>query len=105
MCSISAGLGDPGVSNLPGTLSFLEISSESWITRWQENQKVPYAYRGDQWVSFENVRSMTAKAEYIRDNKLGGAMFWSIDFEDFHGIGGNGKNPLINAVAEVFKAQ
>lgn len=39
------------------TCSFLNGASVEWI----EDQKVPYAVKGDQWVGFENDRSIDAK--------------------------------------------
>lgn len=39
------------------TCSFLIGASVEWI----EDQKVPYAVKGDQWVGFDNDRSIDAK--------------------------------------------
>jgi hypothetical protein len=49
------------------------------------------------------VDSFAIKAQYVQDNDLAGAMFWTLDLDDF---GGNhcdqGKYPLVNAVKQVF---
>lgn len=44
--------------------------------KFDDNQKSSYAYQGSLWFSFDDVRSVKFKAEYINENELGGAMFW-----------------------------
>ncbi len=69
---------------------------------FNEEQKVPYAYKGTEWVSFDNIKSIKLKAEYIMDNNLGGAMIWALDTDDFDGKFCNqGKYPLINTIKSV----
>ena len=43
---------------------------------FNEDQKTPYAYRGSEWVGFDNVKSVKLKTEYLVDNNLGGAMVY-----------------------------
>ena len=40
---------------------------------------------GDQWVGYDNQQSMKAKCDFVKRMGLGGAMFWSLDFDDFTG--------------------
>ena len=58
-------------------------------------------YKGSQWLSYDDVESVTAKAKYIKDLDLGGAMMWSIDTDDFQGICGGKRFPLLHAIQEV----
>jgi chitinase len=96
--SPATGLGKPGpITKLSGTISNQEIIDSGWIIRWLNDQKVPYAYIGDQWVSYENVESVKEKAMYIKSLNLAGAAFQWIDFDDFHGKSGLGKFPLVSA--------
>lgn len=74
------------------------INSGALNYRWDDVQKVPYAYAGSDWVGYENVRSVIEKANYIKQNNLGGAMFWAIDTDDYKNICGEGKYPLISTV-------
>ena len=60
-----------------------------------------YAYKGDQWVSYENVESVRRKAEFIRSQKLGGAMVFSIDMDDFNNECCYEDFPLVKAIARV----
>ena len=41
-------------------------------------QGAPYMYHKDQWVSYEDVRSIQDKTQYITDKRLGGAMVWTM---------------------------
>jgi chitinase len=36
----------------------------------------PYAYKGDQWVSFDDYQMIKHKSEYVKALGLGGAMIW-----------------------------
>lgn len=43
----------------------------------------PYAYQGDQWVSFDDIAMIRYKSEWARDMGLGGGMVWALDLDDF----------------------
>eukprot|EP00727_Mastigamoeba_balamuthi_P002559 m51a1_g1230 putative chitotriosidase-1 (478) ;mRNA; r:527908-529341 len=40
-----------------------------------------YAYKDDQFVTFDTLETHAAKTQYICDNGLGGAMVWAMDLE------------------------
>ncbi|XP_055917102.1 chitinase-3-like protein 1 [Eupeodes corollae] len=87
------GTGLPGpYSNEPGHIGYNEICEkllkEDWTYVWEEHQKVPYMYRGKQWIGFEDPRSIKLKAQYAVDQNLAGVMIWSLESDDFHGICG-----------------
>lgn len=69
---------------------------------WDDEMKVPYAIQDDQWVGFDDERSIRHKMKWIKENGFGGAMVWSIDMDDFTGTvcGGDVKFPLIGAMRE-----
>ncbi|XP_052070740.1 acidic mammalian chitinase-like isoform X4 [Mytilus californianus] len=96
----TAGGGSPGkYTREKGFLSYYEVCSSGWTTAWNDEHQVPYAYSGDQWVGYDNVRSVTIKAKYIKEKGLGGAMFWALDLDDFTGDAcDEGVYPLISAV-------
>lgn len=68
--------------------------------------KVPYAISGDQWIGFDDERSIRNKMKWIKDNGYAGAMVWTVDMDDFTGnfCGGDVKYPLIGAMRLVFRA-
>uniref|UniRef100_G3WGV6 Acidic mammalian chitinase n=1 Tax=Sarcophilus harrisii TaxID=9305 RepID=G3WGV6_SARHA len=66
---------------------------------WEASEDVPYAYKGNEWVGYDNPRSFQIKAEWLKKNNFGGAMVWAIDLDDFTGTFCNqGKYPLINTL-------
>lgn len=71
-----------------GMLGYNEICSGDWTVVFDEEQRTPYAYNGNQWVGFDNIKSLTEKAEYVKAHGLGGAMVWSIETDDFQGACG-----------------
>lgn len=72
-----------------------------WTEIWDNNQKVPAMYKGNQWVGFDNERSIRMKAEYAIAMNLGGAMIWSIETEDIHGFCGR-SYPILSTINEAF---
>lgn len=39
---------------------------------------VPSIVYGSEWIGYENQESVIQKANYIKDNCLGGAMIWTV---------------------------
>ncbi|XP_069094531.1 chitotriosidase-1-like isoform X3 [Pleurodeles waltl] len=68
-------------------------------TVWIEEQKVPYSYKGAEWVGYDNIESIKLKVEYLKAKGFGGAMVWALDMDDFTGTFCNeGKYPLLQAL-------
>ncbi|XP_014675453.1 PREDICTED: acidic mammalian chitinase-like [Priapulus caudatus] len=66
---------------------------------WNDEHKVPYAYKGDQWVGYDDEESIANKVAWIKSQGFGGAMTWSLDLDDFRGAFCNkGKYPLLNTM-------
>lgn len=50
-----------------GFLAYYEICQklqQGWTRVWNEEQKVPYAYNGNEWVGYEDVESLNQKVIY-----------------------------------------
>lgn len=75
-----------------------KLQSESWDLRWSTEQQVPYAVRNNQWLGYDDLRSIQLKVKYLLDLGLGGAMVWSLETDDFRGVCGGGKYPLMNEI-------
>lgn len=97
------GVGAPA-SGL-ATPKFFEIcprvNSRSLTYVFENTQRVPYAFAGTEWIGYDDVRSVTEKANYIKSNGLGGAMFWDIDSDDYNNVCGFGRYPLISTVYNI----
>lgn len=69
---------------------------------WDDEMKVPYLVYGDQWVGFDDERSIRNKMHWLKSSGYGGAMVWTVDMDDFNGTScvGNVRYPLIGAIRE-----
>lgn len=87
-----------------GFLSYYEICDflhePNTTLVWDNEQQVPFAYRGDQWVGFDDERSLRTKVTWLKTEGFGGIMIWSVDLDDFRGYCGTGKFPLTKAMAK-----
>uniref|UniRef100_A0A8C3SLR7 Acidic mammalian chitinase n=1 Tax=Chelydra serpentina TaxID=8475 RepID=A0A8C3SLR7_CHESE len=73
---------------------------------WDTPQDVPYAYKGNEWLGYDNIKSFNIKAQWLMKNNFGGAMVWSLDLDDFTGTFCNqGKFPLINTLKNALGLQ
>lgn len=71
---------------------FLNGASVNWI----EDQKVPYAVKGNEWVGYDTTASYDTKVAFLKDKKFGGGFVWALDLDDFNGeFCGQGKHPLM----------
>ncbi|KAL0110455.1 hypothetical protein PUN28_013813 [Cardiocondyla obscurior] len=93
-----------------GYLAYYEIcesiaESDDWEVV-QPNPKAmgPYAFKGNQWVGYDDENVVKLKAHYVNEKKLGGIMFWSIDNDDFRGKCHGRAYPLIEAAKEALLA-
>lgn len=63
----------------------------------------PYAFKGDQWVSFDDAQQMKLKAEFIKSLGLGGGMVWALDLDDFKNRCGCEPSPLLRTMNRVLR--
>ncbi len=70
-----------------------------WKVTREPIQKVPYAVKGNQWIGFDDVQSLKDKVAFLKSKGLGGGMVWSIDTDDFRGLCGHGKFPLLKTIS------
>ena len=100
--SPTVGPGNAGpYSKQKGSLGFnviCEMLEHGWTVRRDPVSKTPFAYKGDQWVSFDDLESIRIKARFVKQMDLAGAMVWSIDSDDSKGRCGNGNFPLLKAI-------
>lgn len=71
--------------------------TNTWTYKWSNVYDVPYIYKGHQWISYDNVKSLEKKVDFALGKNLAGVMIWSIETDDFRGKCGQ-KYPLLNAI-------
>ncbi|XP_068121620.1 acidic mammalian chitinase-like [Hyperolius riggenbachi] len=84
-----------------GLMAYFEICGflEGATEVWNSPQQVPYAYKGSEWIGYDNPKSWQIKAEWLMNNNFGGAMVWALPLDDFSGeFCGQGKYPLMNTL-------
>lgn len=107
--SPSSGPGNAGpFTSQAGMIGYNELceklkSNQLTIQR-DSTQQVPYAYSGNQWISYDDAESVASKVKLAISSQLGGAMVWSIETDDFKGTCG-GKYPLLNKIKQTLNGQ
>ncbi|XP_053542057.1 acidic mammalian chitinase isoform X1 [Ictalurus punctatus] len=114
LSSTASGLGAPTsgpasagtYTREAGVWSYYEICTflQGTSIQWIQDQKVPYATKGGQWVGFDTKESFDTKVTYLKDNNFGGAFVWALDLDDFTGqFCGLGSYPLISELKTLLK--
>ncbi|XP_078054036.1 acidic mammalian chitinase-like [Mustelus asterias] len=77
---------------------FLKDATE----KWDASQMVPYAYKGNEWVGYDNPQSFEDKIKWLKESQIGGAMMWTLSLDDFSGtFCHQGKYPLISKLHDL----
>ncbi|KAF4532928.1 hypothetical protein B566_EDAN015640 [Ephemera danica] len=50
------------------------MKTTTWNVNWATQQKVPFAFKGTQWVGYDNKESVRIKAEYAKWKGIGGML-------------------------------
>ncbi|XP_015439737.1 PREDICTED: chitinase-3-like protein 2 [Dufourea novaeangliae] len=74
-------LGDMGFVSYYTVCQFFQNGANSVF---ENESKVPYAYKDKTWISYDDIRSIYYKAEWIRANNFGGAMILSLNTDDWN---------------------
>nr|CAD7462076.1 unnamed protein product [Timema tahoe] len=74
-----------------------QMKHRNWNINWDDEAKVPFANLEELCVGYDDPESITYKARYVREMKLGGAMVWSLDMDDFRGTCSD-KNLLLQKI-------
>lgn len=74
-----------------GSLGFPSYPEVCWFQKTNFKVKVeydtktcsPFLSTGLEWISYEDERSLECKANYAKDNHLGGVMVFSLNADDY----------------------
>ncbi|XP_065561191.1 LOW QUALITY PROTEIN: probable chitinase 10 [Artemia franciscana] len=100
----ATGAGSAGqYTRQAGFLAYYEICSRIQKGGWTvvqdpESRMGPYAYKGNQWVSFDDADMIKRKAQKIKDWDLAGVIVWAPDLDDFRNKCGCEPHPLLRAL-------
>ncbi|XP_051890980.1 acidic mammalian chitinase-like [Pristis pectinata] len=73
---------------------FLKGASKYWI----DDQKVPYAVKDGIWLGYDDIDSINIKANWLKEKSFGGALVWTLDFDDATGHCNEGAHPVLHRV-------
>lgn len=74
-----------------GQYGFVSYSQLCWFKRnnffitsvFDVETCSPYLFAGNEWISYEDERSIECKTNFIKSNGFGGAMLFSLNTDDF----------------------
>lgn len=95
------GMYQPNKGPISGGTNYSTILADftvekGFVKYWDELAKAPYLYNSADsiLVTFDDTKSVQLKTKYVKDNKLGGIMFWQL------GGDSKDKNSLLDAIFE-----
>lgn len=57
-------------------IALIYEKSPRFVKYFDETAKAPFLFDGDSFISYDDPRSLSYKAQYVRENGLGGMMYW-----------------------------
>lgn len=103
--AFAEGPGAPGPHlKQAGLLAYNEICSmmnsdpQLWTQFYDSKAEAVYAVNNRHWVSYENVKTMTAKGKFVQEMGFGGVSLFALSFDDFSGVFCGEKYSLLHAV-------
>lgn len=90
--ALNTKIGSPASDNgRVGSYGFVTYADVCWFKRnniyvtdaYDEDTCSPYVYAGTEWISYENLRSIGCKTNYVKDNGYGGVMIFSLNTDDY----------------------
>merc|ERR1712226_158059 len=61
---------------------------------YDEERQCPYILSGQEWVGYDDIRSICAKVQFAQSRNLAGSMLWALDLDDFAGAYSDKAYPL-----------
>ncbi|HEY2492001.1 MAG TPA: glycoside hydrolase family 18 protein [Paenibacillus sp.] len=60
------------------------IHNNGYTRYWDEEAKAPYLFNGTSFISYDDEESLRHKCDYVKNNNLGGMMFWEYGCDQTH---------------------
>ncbi|GFU30430.1 chitotriosidase-1 [Nephila pilipes] len=89
-----------------GFLGYHEIcrklqKEKGWTVTVEKHVQAPYIVKDKQWIGYDDIKSISGKVDYLIKMKLGGAMVWSLETDDFKARCHGRRYPLLQAINAV----
>ncbi|KAJ8938545.1 hypothetical protein NQ318_016916 [Aromia moschata] len=64
-------------------IPYIKILKEytNWTKAWDDKEKHPYVYNGNDWIGYDDINSTELKAKYITDNNYFGATVYPVNWD------------------------
>ncbi|XP_022659733.1 acidic mammalian chitinase-like isoform X2 [Varroa destructor] len=79
--SVMFKLINPAMHDVGAPVCKLILQNE-WTSVFHNESQVPYAYHDEDWVTFDDVRSVSKKVDWIMDNNFAGVMTFDLGSDD-----------------------
>ncbi|XP_066245605.1 acidic mammalian chitinase-like [Euwallacea similis] len=96
---LHAAITGPGEDGGEATYATICSKYSSWTKVWDDEQKSPRKYNGNQWLGYDDPDSIKAKAAWIKNNGFMGVMIWAINQDDMAGTCGE-KQTLLKQIKQ-----
>ncbi|OBZ16298.1 hypothetical protein A8L34_26825 [Bacillus sp. FJAT-27264] len=73
------GLDRPGSGGFEpdyNTIVSQYLNKNGYTRYWDSSAQAPYLFNGNTFISYDDPQSLTLKVQYVKNNALGGIMFW-----------------------------
>ncbi|XP_054155291.1 probable chitinase 10 [Oppia nitens] len=74
------------------------VKNQGWIKEQSDKGHDPFAYKGDEWIGYDDPYAAYEKAKWVRDNGYGGIIIWEISHDDYKKECCSQVNPLLHAL-------
>lgn len=73
------------------------VNQKGFVAYWDENARAPYLFNREtkHFITYDDERSVKEKCLYVKENKMGGVMFWEYSSDP--------KGYLLNTINDVLK--
>ncbi|KAK2577855.1 hypothetical protein KPH14_001118 [Odynerus spinipes] len=102
----ASGFGKLGSNGFVSYSTICQFLNRGAYSVFESESKVPYAYKDDEWISYDNNESVYYKTKWILANGFKGAMIFSLNVDDWKNkCNPNETFPLIRTIAKIFQEE